>query len=104
VKAGREYVENPVEQVLQTVGQDEKTPEGHERDPKAAKKLEKQLAKERAAETKPNGAELQWSTTTASKHLIICPFTAGSVQDGGALNELRTRSHCACTRSDPTGQ
>jgi Mn-containing catalase len=47
-----EYVEDPTAQIKETNGQDEKQPEGHERDEKAAKRLEKQLAKQRSAETK----------------------------------------------------
>jgi Mn-containing catalase len=58
-----EYVEEPTLQVHETTGQDDKQPEGHERDEKAAKKLEKQLAKERSAETKPPRSRgAQWST------------------------------------------
>jgi Mn-containing catalase len=58
-----EYVEDPVQQVHETAGQDEKVPAGHNRDEKAAKKLEKQLAKERSAEVRPPRSRgAQWST------------------------------------------
>jgi Mn-containing catalase len=50
---GWEYVDDPAGQIQETNGQDEKQPEGHERDEKAAKRLEKQLAKQRSAEVKP---------------------------------------------------
>lgn len=58
-----EYVEDPVAQVEESIGQDEKEPEGHDRDPKATKRLEKQLAKERSAELAAGrtGRHLQWS-------------------------------------------
>ena len=58
-----EYVEDPVAQVENSIGQDEKEPEGHDRDPKATKRFEKQLAKERSAELAAGstGKNLQWS-------------------------------------------
>jgi len=58
-----EYVEDPIAQVENSIGQDEKEPEGHDRDPKATKRLEKQLAKERSAELAAGstGKNLQWS-------------------------------------------
>ena len=58
-----EYIEDPIAQVQETIGQDEKEPVGHDRDPKAVKRQEKQLAKERSGEVKhaSNGGELQWS-------------------------------------------
>ena len=58
-----EYVEDPVAQVEATTGQDEKQPEGHDRDPRATKRFEKQLAKERSAELAENSStkDLQWS-------------------------------------------
>jgi Mn-containing catalase len=55
-----EYIEDPVSQVEETTGQDGKEPEGHERDEKATKRLEKKLAKERAAELSAQ-SEMQWS-------------------------------------------
>lgn len=55
-----EYVEDPVAQVQETSGQDEKEPEGHERDEKATKRFEKKLAKERGAEMAAQ-SEMQWS-------------------------------------------
>jgi Mn-containing catalase len=59
-----EYIEDPVQQIQETSGQDEKVPAGHERDEKAVKRLEKQLSKERAAEMKAGSAaqDGQWST------------------------------------------
>jgi Mn-containing catalase len=45
-----EYVEDPVQQVQETKGQTEKPIEGHERDEKAVKKMERDLAKTRSAE------------------------------------------------------
>lgn len=56
-----EYVDDPVAQIEETTGQDEKVPTGHDRDEKAMKKLEKQLAKERGREAKANSTT-QWST------------------------------------------
>lgn len=58
-----EYIADPVAQVQQTTGQDTKQIEGHKRDPKVAKKVEKQLAKARSAEVLGDGAseQLQWS-------------------------------------------
>lgn len=58
-----EYIEDPVQQVAETTGQDEKAPAGHQRDEKATKRLEKQLSKERSAEMKAGSAEHdgQWS-------------------------------------------
>jgi len=59
-----EYVENPVMQVRQTVGQQSKEALGHERDARATRKLEKQLAKQRSTDVKTTSEEqgLQWST------------------------------------------
>lgn len=45
-----EYVEDPTAQVEATQGQTSKEPVGHDRDPKAYKKLEKELAAQRTAE------------------------------------------------------
>ena len=58
-----EYIEDPVTQVRETTGQDEKVPTGHDRDAKAVKRQEKQIAKMRSTEVKqavPKG-EQQWS-------------------------------------------
>lgn len=58
-----EYIGDPCVQVKETVGQDLKLAEGNSRDPKAEKKLEKQLAKQHSAEVaRPaTDAPLQWS-------------------------------------------
>jgi Mn-containing catalase len=58
-----EYIDDPGLQVEETVGQDSKLAEGNSRDPKAEKKLEKQLAKQRSAEVTRPATEtpLQWS-------------------------------------------
>lgn len=58
-----EYIEDPVQQVQETTGQDEKAPAGHERDEKATKRLEKQLSKQRATEIQAgsNANDGQWS-------------------------------------------
>jgi Mn-containing catalase len=61
-----EFVEEPAAQVEETLGQSEKEPAGHERDPKTVKKLERALAKERSGEIKaatPKG-EAAWSSYT----------------------------------------
>ena len=57
-----EYIEDPVTQVLETGGQEEKVAIGHDRDDKAVKQEEKRLAKERSAEVKQAGSNgaLQW--------------------------------------------
>jgi Mn-containing catalase len=56
-----EYVEDVVSQVEETHGQAEKTIEGHERDEKTTKKMERELAAQRSKEvTSPKG-ELAWS-------------------------------------------
>jgi Mn-containing catalase len=47
-----EYIEDPVAQVEKTTGQAKKAPAGHRRDEKAARRLEKQLAKQRSTEVK----------------------------------------------------
>jgi Mn-containing catalase len=59
-----EYVEDPVAQVAETAGQGEKEIVGHERDPQAAKALEKELAGKRSGEVKvaAGETELAWST------------------------------------------
>jgi Mn-containing catalase len=59
-----EYVEDPVSQVEQTRGQDQKVTEGNHRDKGQLKKVERQLAKERSAEMKHSGRAggLQWSS------------------------------------------
>jgi Mn-containing catalase len=66
-----EYVEDPVAQVAETDGQDEKAPEGHDRSEKLTKKAEKQLAKERAAEMMPvrGRGPTQWSSFEDGKAL-----------------------------------
>jgi Mn-containing catalase len=58
-----EYVDDPVAQVHETTGQDEKEMQGHDRDPRATKRFEKQLAKERSAELAEASStkDLQWS-------------------------------------------
>jgi Mn-containing catalase len=59
-----EYVEDPVTQVEETRGQAEKGIEGHERDEKATRKLEKELAAQRSAEVtiEPANGEIAWSS------------------------------------------
>jgi Mn-containing catalase len=59
-----EYVDDAVEQVLETRGQREKAVTGHERDEKAVKKMERELAKARSAEValKRSKQALSWST------------------------------------------
>jgi Mn-containing catalase len=59
-----EYIEDPVSQVQETGGQEEKVAVGHERDEKALKREEKRLAKQRSMEVKQPGRNggLQWST------------------------------------------
>ena len=57
-----EYVEDVVAQVEETKGQAEKTIEGHERDEKAVRKMERQLASERSKEVSVSSdGELSWS-------------------------------------------
>jgi Mn-containing catalase len=56
-----EYVEDPTAQVRQTAGQAEKGIEGHERDPKAVKALERELATQRSEEVKMPAGEQAWS-------------------------------------------
>jgi Mn-containing catalase len=58
-----EYVEDPAAQVEETQGQSTKGIDGHDRDPKATMKLERELAKQRSKEVKgttPKG-EAAWS-------------------------------------------
>lgn len=58
-----EYIEDPLAQVQETVGQEEKEQVGNEREDRVLKKMERELAKERSGEIKranPKG-ELQWS-------------------------------------------
>jgi Mn-containing catalase len=56
-----EYVEDVVNQVEESKGQAEKSIEGHERDEKTMKKMERELAAQRSKEvTSPDG-ELAWS-------------------------------------------
>ena len=62
-----EYVEDAVAQVEETKGQAEKEIEGHNRDEKTARKLERDLAKQRSAEvTTPENGELAWSSYAES--------------------------------------
>jgi Mn-containing catalase len=62
-----EYVEDPVAQVQETKGQAEKDIEGHERDEKATRKLERELAAQRSSEvTTPENGALAWSSYEAS--------------------------------------
>jgi Mn-containing catalase len=58
-----EYVEDPVAQVAETSGQANKTIEGHERDEKAVKAAERELAKQRSSEMKaaPISGEQPWT-------------------------------------------
>jgi Mn-containing catalase len=58
-----EYVDDPAAQVEETAGQQNKSIEGHERDPKVVRKMERALAEQRSAEVTeatPKG-ELAWS-------------------------------------------
>jgi Mn-containing catalase len=57
-----EYVDDVVAQVEATEGQSEKGIEGHDRDDKATKKLERELAKQRAEEVASPSGELAWSS------------------------------------------
>lgn len=59
-----EYVEDPMTQVVETKGQTEKGIEGHERDEKMVKTLEKELASQRSTEAAAQtmSAEAGWST------------------------------------------
>jgi Mn-containing catalase len=57
-----EYVDDVVAQVEETEGQSEKGIEGHARDEKATKKLERELAKQRAEDAASPSGELAWSS------------------------------------------
>jgi Mn-containing catalase len=59
-----EYVEDVVAQVEETRGQTEKVIEGHERDEKAIKKMERELAKQRSSEVTLEATKepIGWST------------------------------------------
>ena len=58
-----EYVEDPASEVAATRGQADKGIEGHERDEKVTKSLERELASQRSQEVAPPaGSELTWST------------------------------------------
>ena len=58
-----EYIEDPTAQVLETAGQSQKGIEGHERDPKNLKALEKELAAQRRNEVTLAGeGELAWNS------------------------------------------
>ena len=63
-----EYVEDPTAQVKETAGQKAKEPAGHERDPKATAKFERELAAQRSAEVNEATPEkeLQWSDYNAA--------------------------------------
>jgi Mn-containing catalase len=56
-----EYVEDVVVQVEETQGQANKEIEGHQRDEKATKKMERELAKQRSEEMASPAGELAWS-------------------------------------------
>jgi Mn-containing catalase len=60
-----EYVEDPTAQVRTSAGQAEKEVEGHERDPKAVKALERKLGKQRSQEAKVPAGEQAWSDYAA---------------------------------------
>ncbi len=58
-----EYVEDAVNQVAETKGQADKVIEGHSRDEKTTRKMERDLAKQRSKEaTVPENGELVWSS------------------------------------------
>jgi Mn-containing catalase len=57
-----EYVDDVVAQVGATQGQSEKEIEGHDRDEKAMKKLERELAAQRSEEMASPPGELAWSS------------------------------------------
>ncbi len=63
------HIADPLAQILETNGQDTKGIEGHQRDPKAIKRMEKQIPKQRTAEVQsdPADAELQWSFYAAAE-------------------------------------
>lgn len=67
-----EYIEQPVQQVQETHGQDEKVPVGHDRDEKATKRFEKQLSKQRSLEMKApkSRGDLQWSIYAGNGQLV----------------------------------
>jgi Mn-containing catalase len=58
-----EYVDDPVSQVKDSAGQKQKMIEGHERDEKATKKLEKELAAQRSGEVTAadSNGEITWA-------------------------------------------
>ncbi|MDX1962595.1 MAG: manganese catalase family protein [Pirellulales bacterium] len=56
-----EYVEDPVMQVMETMGQAQKEITGHQRDPKELNQLERALAKERGIEVEIAPKEQCWS-------------------------------------------
>jgi Mn-containing catalase len=64
-----EYVADPVAQVKQTAGQAEKGIEGHERDEKTVKAMERELAAERSGEVKAvtTKSEQAWSNYAPSE-------------------------------------
>jgi Mn-containing catalase len=58
-----EYVADPVAQVQETQGQADKAIEGHERDEKEVRKIERELAVQRSKEvTIPSNGEIAWSS------------------------------------------
>jgi Mn-containing catalase len=56
-----EYIEDPTAQVRETAGQAEKEIEGHNRDDKAAKALERELGAQRSREVKTPSGKKAWS-------------------------------------------
>lgn len=56
-----EYVEDPEVQAEETSGQATKEIVGNDRDPKALKRLERELGKQRSAEVTSRAAEMAWS-------------------------------------------
>jgi Mn-containing catalase len=62
-----EYVDDPERQVEETAGQVNKAIAGHERNPKAVKKLERELGAQRSAEVSVSTKDLGWSDYDASR-------------------------------------
>ncbi|RIK84708.1 MAG: manganese catalase [Planctomycetota bacterium] len=64
-----EYVEAPASFVVETMGQNDKPVEGHQRDEQTVKKLERELAAERSqevAQASAGGGDLAWSDYSTS--------------------------------------